>query len=56
MKTWLSNTYSGLSRIVGDIISNLSRNPKPVGGNRNEKFVFYSTITGAIYSEVGEVI
>ena len=48
MKTWLSNTYSGLSRIVGDIISNLSRKPKPAGGNRKDKFVFYSAITGAI--------
>ena len=48
MKTWLINTYGGPSRIVGDIISNLSRKPKPVGANRKDKFVFYSAITGAI--------
>ena len=48
MKTWLINTYKGPSRIVGDIISNLSRKPKPVGANRKDKFVFYSAITGAI--------
>ena len=48
MKTWLINTYGGPSRIVGDTISNLSRKPKPVRGNRKDKFVFYSAITGAI--------
>ena len=48
MKTWLIKTYGGPSRIVGDIISNLSRKPKPVGGNRKDMFVFYSAITGAI--------
>ena len=48
MKTWLINTYGGPSRIVGDIINNLSRKSKPLGGNRKDKFVFYSAITGAI--------
>ena len=48
MKTWLINMYGGLSRIVGNIIRNLSRKPKPVGGNRKNKFIFYSAITGAI--------
>ena len=48
MKTWLIINYGGPSRIVGDIINNLSRKSKPVGGNRKEKFVFYSAITGAI--------
>ena len=48
MKTRLITNYGGLSRIVGDIINNLSRKSKPVGGNRKEKFVFYSAITGAI--------
>ena len=37
-----------LSIIVGDIISNLSRKPKPVGANRKDKFVFFFAITGAI--------
>ena len=48
MKTWLISNYGGPSRIVGDIIGNLSRKSKPMGGNRKEKFVFYSVITGAI--------
>ena len=48
MKEWLIKNYGRPSRIVGDIISNLSRKTKPVGGNRKDKFVFYSTITGAI--------
>ena len=48
MKTWLINTYGGPSRIVGDIISNLSGKSKPVGGNRKDKFIFYSAIRGAI--------
>ena len=48
MKTWLTNNYGGPSRIVGDIISNLSRKNKPLGGNRKDKFVCYPTITGAI--------
>ena len=48
MKTWLINTYGGPSRIVGDIISNLSRKPKPVGGNQKDKFIFYSAKTGYI--------
>ena len=31
-----------------DIVSNLTRKPKPATGNRKGKFVFYSAITGAI--------
>ena len=48
MKTWLITNYDGPSRIVGDIINNLSRKSKPVVGNRKDKFTFYSAITGAI--------
>ena len=48
MKTWLINNYGGPSRIVGDIIYNLTRMIKPAVGNRKEKFAFYSSITGAI--------
>ena len=48
MKTWLISNYGGPSRIVGDIINNLSRKTKPTSGNRKDKFVFYSAITGAI--------
>ena len=48
MKTWLITNHGGLSRIIGDIINNLSRKSKPANGSRKEKFVFYSAITGAI--------
>ena len=48
MKMWLITNYCGPSRIVGDILNNLSRKSKPVVGNRKEKFVFYFAITGAI--------
>ena len=33
MKTWLIPNYGGPSRIVGDILKNLSRKSKPVVGN-----------------------
>ena len=48
MKQWLIKNYGGSSRIVGDIISNLISKPKPAIGNRQEKFAFYSAITGGI--------
>ena len=57
MKTWLITNYGGPSRIVGDIINNLSGKSKPGNGSRKEKFVFYSAITGAIQRlESGEII
>ena len=48
MKQWLIKNYGGPSRIVGDIIGNLIHKPKPAIGNRKEKFVFNSAITGAM--------
>ena len=48
MKTWLFTNYGGSARILGDIVSNLSRKFKPMSGNRKEKFNFYSAITGSI--------
>ena len=48
MKTWLITNYGSPARIMGDIVFNLSRKPKPVLGNRKEKFGFYATIIGAI--------
>ena len=48
MKTWLITNYGGPLRIVGDIISNLSKRAKPAPDNRKEKFSFYAAITGAI--------
>ena len=40
MKTWPITNYGGSARIVGDIVSNLSRKSKPMLGNRKEKFSF----------------
>ena len=40
MKTWLITYYGCTARIVGDIVSNLSRKSKPMLGNRKEKFSF----------------
>ena len=48
MKKWLINNYGGLSRIVGDIINDLSKKSIPIKGSQKEKFVFYSALTGAI--------
>ena len=48
MKTWLITNYGGPARIVGDIVSNLSRKSKPTLGNKKEKFSFYAAITGSI--------
>ena len=48
MKTWLICNYGGPSRIVGDLINNLSARPKPAPNIRKKKFTFYSAITGAI--------
>ena len=49
MKTQLITNYGGPVRIVGDIVSNLSRKSKPMPGNRKKKFSFYSAITGSIH-------
>ena len=48
MKTWLITNFGGPARIVGDIVSNLSRKCKTMPGNRREKFVFYPAITGSV--------
>ena len=48
MKAWLVSNYGGPSRIVGDIIINLSSKAKPARENRKDNFVFYSAISGAI--------
>ena len=44
MKTWLIANYGGPARIVGDIVSNLSKKPKPLLGNRKETFSFYAVL------------
>ena len=48
LKTWLIANYGGPARIVGDIVSNLSKKSKLMLGNRKEKFSFYAAITGSI--------
>ena len=48
MKAWLIRTYGGPSRIVNDIISNLTLKPKPSASSKKEKYAFYSAITGVI--------
>ena len=55
MKTWLINNYGGPSRIVGDIVGNLSRKSKPSSGNRKEKF-YILLHHHRCYSEIGEII
>ena len=41
MKTWRITNYGGPSRIVGDIINNLSRKSNPAGGNIKDKIIFF---------------
>ena len=40
MKSWLIENFGSPSRIVGDIIGDLSRKGKPVNDNRKQKFFF----------------
>ena len=49
MKTWRISNYGGPSKIVRDIINNLSKRSKPAPDNRKEKFSFYLAITAAIH-------
>ena len=48
MKQWLILNYGGVSRIINDIISDLSRRSKPAPTNSQAKFSFYARITGAM--------
>ena len=48
MKVWLIQTYGGPSRIVNNIVSNLTLRPKPSSSSKREKYIFYSAIAGAI--------
>ena len=48
MKYWLIQNYGGVSRIVNDIINDLSRRSKPEPNNSNAKFSFYAYISGAL--------
>ena len=48
MKQWLILNYGGVSRIINDIINDLSRRPKPNLNNSNAKFSFYAHISSAL--------
>ena len=48
MKTWLIANYDGPARILGDIVSNLTKKAKTLLGNRKEKFSFYAATTGSL--------
>ena len=48
MKQWLILNYSGVSRIINDIINDLSRRPKSNLNNSTAKFSFYAHITSAL--------
>ena len=48
MKRWLISNYGGVSRIIKDVISDLSRRSKPASTNSQGKFTFYAHISGAL--------
>ena len=48
MKDWLITNYGGASRIINDILNNLSNKSKPHNSNKAQKYVYYSTIMGAL--------
>ena len=48
MKNWLILNYGGVSRIVSDILNDLSRKRKPNSNNSTAKFSFYAYISGAL--------
>ena len=48
MKQWLISNYGGVSRIINDVISDLSRRCKPASTNSQGKFTFYAHISGAM--------
>ena len=48
MKQWLNSNYGGVSRIINDVISDLSRRSKPASTNSQGKFTFYAHISGAM--------
>ena len=48
MKQWLILNYGGVSRIINDVISDLSCRNKPALNNSQGKFAFYAYISGAL--------
>ena len=50
IKQWLIMNYGGVSRIINDVINDLSRKNKPASTNSQGKFTFYACISGALQS------
>ncbi len=48
MRSWLICNYGGVSRIVSDILRDLSRKPKPSSNNSNALFSFFAYVSGAL--------
>ena len=48
MRSWLICNYGGVSRIVSDILRDLSRKPKPGSSNSNALFSFFAYVSGAL--------
>ena len=48
MKKWLITNYGGVSRIVSDIVRDLTRRPKPGSNNSTALFTFYAHVSGAL--------
>ena len=48
MKQWLILNYGGVSRIINDVICELSRRSKPATNNSQAKFAFYAHISGSL--------
>ena len=48
MKNWLISNYGGVSRIISDIINDLSRKMKPSSSSITQRFTFYAYICGAL--------
>ena len=48
MKQWLILNYGGVSRIINDVINDLSRKNKPTSTNSLGKFTFYAHISGVL--------
>ena len=60
MKRWLIANYEGVSRIVSDIVNDLSSRVKPNPNNNTQRFSFYAGISDALQrmerlSKVGEI-
>lgn len=60
MRQWLISQYGGPSRIISDIINDLSARAKPGASDNNARFSFFSHVSGALQrierlSKIGEI-